>query len=245
VLLHNYFPQHTVNQQDNYSIAKYAYGSDYHEVIKKKLRLIMRLIADHEPGAVSRGFTDSAPVFERAWAAKAGLGWIGKNTNLITKENGSWVFIAVIISTIELPACNTPVEPDRCGACTKCIDACPTNALTPYRLDANKCISYWTIEHKGDELPTELQSAFSNRIFGCDICQEVCPWNRKAQPTNEPAYLPVKEIASFMKADWELLSEEDFRRIFLNSAIKRLSYRNFRRNIRFVQNNMDAPYCST
>ncbi len=233
-VLLNYTPQ--TLQQDELAprIARYAYGEDYHFVIKEKLALLLTFIQqtifDDLQG---RCFTDSAPLLDRAWAKRSGLGWIGKNTNLIHKKLGSYVFIGELVINKELPV-DTPIQ-EACGGCTRCIDACPTKALlAPYQLDANKCISYLTIEHR-EELPIELKDQMSNWAFGCDICQEVCPWNWKARPTKEPAFQPHPDFISLSKDDWHALNEDSYRTLFKNSAIKRTKYRGLRRNLDFLK----------
>lgn len=233
-VLLNYTPQ--TLQQDELAprIARYAYGEDYHFVIKEKLALLLTFIQqtifDDLQG---RCFTDSAPLLDRAWAKRSGLGWIGKNTNLIHKKLGSYVFIGELVINKELPV-DTPIQ-EACGGCTRCIDACPTKALlAPYQLDANKCISYLTIEHR-EELPIELKDQMSNWAFGCDICQEVCPWNWKARPTKEPAFQPHPDFTSLSKDDWHALNEDSYRTLFKNSAIKRTKYRGLRRNLDFLK----------
>jgi epoxyqueuosine reductase len=183
-----------------------------------------------------RAFIDSAPVLERAWAARSGLGWIGKNTCLITQEQGSCFFIGEIITDIELEYDMAPV-PNHCGGCQRCIDACPTGALTPYELDSNKCISYWTIEHKGENMPENLIGKFDDWIFGCDVCQQVCPWNRFSKPHSEPKFLPAEELIKMEKQDWENLTGEKFNRIFQSSPLKRAKYSGIKRNIEFIRKN--------
>ncbi|MBN1338763.1 MAG: tRNA epoxyqueuosine(34) reductase QueG [Bacteroidales bacterium] len=237
VLLHNYFPEKDLLSDDNYTLARYARGNDYHKVIKRKLKKIIEYLKEQDPAVTARGFTDSAPVFEKAWAAQTGLGWIGKNTLLITREQGSYFFIAEII-TNQLFDYDVHREPDRCGDCNLCIEACPTGALNVRKLDARKCISYWTTEQREGGLPEDLREKSGNRIFGCDICQEVCPWNKKAKPTDEPDFWPNQEIAGMEREKWETLSEEDFKRIFHLSPLRRLSFCNLVRNVNFVRPNL-------
>ena len=227
-LLFNYYPAEF--QEDNtYKIAKYAYGEDYHGVIKDKLHELLHTLTE-QIGAISgRVFVDSAPVLERAWAAKSGLGWVGKNTNLITPKTGSFYFIAELIIDLELDY-DYPTT-NHCGTCTACIDACPTEAIIqPYILDAQKCISYTTIELK-ENIPAELNGKLNDWIFGCDICQDVCPWNRFAKPTQEPRFLPNETIVNYTKNDWRELTEEVFKKTFQNSPLKRAKFQKFIGNI--------------
>lgn len=231
-LLYNYYPEHDLNQSDNYKISKYAYGKDYHFVIKDKLKLLVQLLQEEIGEINGRVFVDSAPVMERAWAKRSGVGWIGKNSLLLTKQRGSFFFLAELITDLEL-APDGPIK-DYCGTCTRCIDACPTDAIaTPYVVDGSKCISYYTIELK-EEIPQEAQGKFENWIFGCDICQDVCPWNRHARPHQEPAFLPHPELENMNKRDWEELTEDVFRKIFRKSAVKRTKFKGLQRNIRFA-----------
>lgn len=231
-LLLSYYPSEIQNQ-DSYKISKYAYGQDYHFVIKDKLKDLLRFIQT-EIGEVSgRVFVDSAPVLDKAWAAKSGLGWIGKNSNLITKQVGSFYFIAELIIDLELEYDHATT--DHCGSCTACLDACPTQAIVaPYVVDGSKCISYFTIELK-DNIPNEMKGKFDDWMFGCDVCQDVCPWNRFSQPHNEPLFNPNPEILSFSKKDWQEITEETFRAVFKNSAVKRTKLDGLQRNIRFLQ----------
>lgn len=227
-LLYNYFPEKDLAQEDNYKIAKYAYGKDYHFVIKDKLRQFMDFI-NEEIGEVSgRIFVDSAPVMERAWAKKSGAGWIGKNSLLLNKEMGSFFFLAEMILDLPLEY-DGPVK-DYCGTCTRCIDACPTDAITPYEVDASRCISYFTIELK-DEIPQEAKGKFDNWIFGCDICQDVCPWNRFSKPHREPAFAPHPELSGMKKEDWEEITRELFNELFRKSPLKRTKFEGLKRNI--------------
>ena len=233
-LIYNYYPKEDHAAENNYKIAKYAYGKDYHLVIKDKLRLFFELLKQQIGSDLEgRVFVDSAPVHERAWAAKAGLGWIGKNSLLLNKKMGSFFFLAEIISDLELEA-DGPVQ-DHCGTCTRCIDACPTDAIvTPYVIDSKRCISYLTIELK-DELPTGYEQQMEGWVFGCDICQDVCPWNRHARPHQEPAFDPHNKLSANQRQDWEELTEETFRIIFKNSAVKRTKYKGLKRNIDYVK----------
>lgn len=230
-LLYNYFPEET-QREDTYQIAKYAYGQDYHQVIKKKLRAFQEAISARLGHIEGRAFVDSAPVLEKAWAAKSGLGWVGKNTNLIRQKAGSFFFIAELIIDLELP--QDPVATDHCGSCTACIDACPTQALSPYEIDGSKCISYFTIELK-DAIPNSVAGQFEDWAFGCDICQDVCPWNRFSTPHKEPLFNPHPSLLSHDKKQWEELTADVFGEIFRKSAVKRAKYDGFKRNISFVK----------
>ena len=229
-LLLNYYPAELQNL-DSYKISKYAYGHDYHQVIKEKLNELLHFIQT-EIGEVSgRAFVDSAPVLDKAWAAKSGLGWIGKNSNLITQKVGSFYFIAELIVDLELEY-DSPTT-DHCGSCTACIDACPTEAIVaPYVVDGSKCISYFTIELK-DNLPQEMKGKFDDWMFGCDVCQDVCPWNRFSKPHNEPLFQATPEILSYSKSDWEEITKDTFQKVFKNSALKRSKYEGLLRNINF------------
>ena len=229
-LLLNYYPDELQNQ-DSYKISKYAFGQDYHYVIKEKLNELLHFIQT-EIGEVSgRAFVDSAPVLDKAWAAKSGLGWIGKNSNLITQKIGSFYFIAELIVDLDL-AYDTPTT-DHCGSCTACIDSCPTEAIVaPYVVDGSKCISYFTIELK-DNLPQDMKGKFNDWMFGCDVCQDVCPWNRFSKPHNEPLFRATPEILSYSKSDWEEITNDTFQKVFKNSALKRTKYEGLLRNINF------------
>jgi epoxyqueuosine reductase len=232
-LLLNYFPQEQ-QKTDVPQISKYAYGNDYHEVIKGKLKVFLQLLKENIGEINGRGFTDSAPVLERSWAEKSGLGWIGKNGNLITKDNGSFFFIATLITDLELEADN-PFIKDYCGTCTKCIDACPTDAILPDKvIDGSKCISYFTIELKDMLIPEEMKGKFENKMFGCDICQDVCPWNRFSKPNTTTEFTPLNEVLNFSKNDWEELTEESFKIIFKKSPLKRSKYEGIKRNLKFL-----------
>lgn len=231
-LLLNYFPSEEQNN-DSYKISKYAYGHDYHFVIKEKLKELLYVIQTEIGDISGRAFVDSAPVLDKAWAAKSGLGWIGKNSNLITQKVGSFYFIAELIIDLELEY-DYPTT-DHCGTCTACIDACPTEAIiAPYVVDGSKCISYFTIELK-DNLPIEMKGKFDNWAFGCDICQDVCPWNRFSKPHNEPLFNPIPELLSFSKKDWEEITNDTFNKVFKNSAVKRTKFEGFKRNITFLK----------
>ena len=229
-LTYNYYPPKKLVKKNNFIISKYAYGKDYHRILKKKLRKLFFFIKENVGNVEGRVFVDSAPVHERAWAKLSGLGWIGKNSLLINKNMGSYFFIAEIISDLDLEY-DSPVS-DMCGKCTRCIDACPTDAITKAQvIDAQKCISYLTIENK-KEIPKELQKNMNGYIFGCDICQEVCPWNKFSTPHNEESFLPNKEIKKHRKKDWIELTEETFNVIFKGSAVKRAKYSGLKRNIK-------------
>jgi len=214
-------------------ISKYAYGRDYHKVIKKRLKQFLYLLNEQFGEVNGRGFVDSAPVMEKAWARKSGIGWMGKHTNVITKYEGSFYFLAVLIVDIDL-ASDDP-QSDHCGTCTACIDACPTDAIiAPYVLDASKCISYFTIELKDAQLPTQFQGKFNNWMFGCDICQDVCPWNRFSKRHKVEDFNPNPQLLGSDKKDWENLTEEKFEEIFTGSAVKRTKYSGLMRNIKFL-----------
>lgn len=232
-LLMNYCPQE-VQKENMPQIAKYAYGNDYHEVIRERLNNFIALIKEKVGDIHGRGFVDSAPVLERAWAQKSGLGWVGKNGNLINKKSGSYFFIATLIADIELDY-DSPYTKDYCGTCTKCIDNCPTEAILPDKVvDGSRCISYFTIELKDALIPEKMNGQFGNWMFGCDVCQDVCPWNRFSQPTNEAAFSPLPQILNFTTTDWEELTEETFKTIFKNSPLKRTKFSGIRRNLKFI-----------
>lgn len=232
-LLYNYFPSTTQSDIEAPKLARYAYGKDYHRVIKDKLFEFMHEIESKIGAVEGRVFVDSAPVLEKTWAAKSGLGWVGKNTNLIRKQNGSYFFIAELIIDVEL----APDEAvtDHCGSCTACLDACPTDAfVAPYQLDASKCISYFTIELK-DAIPTEVKGQFDNWAFGCDICQEVCPWNRFSTPHSEPAFEPNSALMQLKKDEWHEITEDVFNRLFEASAVQRTAFKGLKRNLEFLK----------
>ena len=232
-LLLNYFPSEEPQDKTAPKISKYAYGTDYHLIIKEKLKRLLEFIYE-EIGEVSgRAFVDSAPVLDKAWAAKSGLGWVGKNSNLITKDTGSFYFIAELI--IDLPLNYDNPTTDHCGTCTACIDACPTKAIVdPYVVDGSKCISYFTIELK-NELPSSMKGSFDNWMFGCDICQDVCPWNRFSKAHSEPLFNPNDKLLSMSKSEWEEITEELFQEIFKKSAVKRTKFSGLTRNINFLK----------
>ncbi len=237
VLLTNYFPGKDVHSlDDSFKIARYAYGKDYHYVIKEKLRILFDFIKKEiYPQLDGRVFVDSAPLLERALAVKAGLGWIGKNSNLIHPKLGSYVFISELVVNLELPV-GQKIK-DACGGCTRCIEACPTKAIVGEKvIDAQKCISYQTIENRQD-IDIELEGRFKDWIYGCDICQEVCPWTWKSRPHSTPEFLPKEELLQFNKVDWYNLTNPDFNKLFKNSAVKRAKYEGLMRNIRFVLKN--------
>jgi len=232
-LIFNYYPEKT-QIKDTYKISKYAYGIDYHIVIKNKLKLFLEFIQQEIGEVHGRVFVDSAPVLDKVWAAKSGLGWIGKHSNLLTKQFGSFYFIAEIIIDLELEY-DFPVT-DHCGTCTACIDACPTEAIVdPYKVDGSKCISYFTIELK-NEIPSNVQGQFDDWMFGCDICQDVCPWNRYSKSHNEPLFNPKPELLSMSKKDWDEITEDVFQKVFYKSAVKRTKFSGLKRNIEFLQN---------
>jgi epoxyqueuosine reductase len=214
-------------------ISKYAYGNDYHDVIREKLNLLISKLKDQVPEISIRGFVDSAPVLERAWATRAGLGWIGKNSMLISKQKGSYFFISELITDVELEY-DQPMGGNYCGDCSRCMDACPTGAITDLRVvDAGKCISYLTIENKG-EIPETLKEKYKQWIFGCDICQDVCPWNRFSKPHNEPLFDLSSTLLEFRQKDWEQMDNEQYKHVFSKSAIKRAKFAGLRRNIVFI-----------
>lgn len=231
-LLLNYYPSET-QTDDSYKLSKYAYGNDYHHVIKHKLKSLLYFIQDEIGEVGGRAFVDSAPVLDKAWAAKSGLGWIGKHSNLLTQQVGSFYFIAELIIDLELEY--DYATTDHCGTCTKCIDACPTEAITePYVVDGSKCISYFTIELK-ENIPTEFKGKFNDWMFGCDICQDVCPWNRFSKPHNEPLFNPHPELLDMTKKDWEEITEDTFKKVFQKSAVKRTKFAGLERNISFLK----------
>nr|WP_165820543.1 tRNA epoxyqueuosine(34) reductase QueG [Pontibacter virosus] len=238
-LLLNYYPEKENQQagEDTYKVSKYAYGTDYHFVIKDKLKTLLNYINEEIGEVGGRCFVDSAPVLDKAWASKSGLGWVGKHTLLITPQAGSFHFVAELIIDLELEY-DGPIK-DYCGSCTRCLDACPTDAIVaPYVVDGSKCISYFTIELK-DQLPQEMNGKFGNWIFGCDICQDVCPWNRFSKPHQEPTFEPQPQLKEMKKSDWEEITQEVFAQLFKKSAVKRTGYNGLLRNIRFVEQSPD------
>jgi len=231
-LLYNYYPSQTQNTEAP-KISKYAYGKDYHEVIKEKLKEFLNTLKEKIGDVNGRAFVDSAPVLDKAWAKKSGLGWIGKNANLINKQQGSFFFIAELIIDLEL-AYDGPIK-DYCGTCTRCIDACPTEAIVePYVVDGSKCISYLTIELK-DAIPSEFKDKMDNWAFGCDVCQDVCPWNRFSSPHSEPQFINQTDLLNWSSNEWHELTEETFQMIFRQSAVKRTKYKGLKRNLQFIK----------
>ncbi|MEP2771101.1 MAG: tRNA epoxyqueuosine(34) reductase QueG [Fulvivirga sp.] len=232
-LVYNYYPENDIAENGSYKIAKYAYGKDYHFVVKEKLKELMQYLQSEIGDIEGRAFVDSAPVMERSWAQRSGVGWIGKNSLLLNKATGSFFFLAELIIDLELEY-DGPVQ-DYCGTCTACIDACPTDAISePYKVDASKCISYFTIELK-DQIPEDFKGQFKDWIFGCDICQDVCPWNRFSKPHQEPAFNPHPELENMSRSDWEEITKEVFNELFRKSAVKRTKYEGLKRNISFVK----------
>ena len=230
-LLFNYYPSKEINN-DSFKISKYAYGKDYHFIIKDKLKSLLSSMRNEIGEIDGRVFVDSAPIMEKAWAKKSGLGWIGKNTNLISKKTGSFFFIAEIIVDLELEYDGEVT--DHCGSCTACLDACPTDALyEPYKIDASKCISYFTIELK-DQFPNDLKKDFNDWIFGCDICQDVCPWNKFSIPNKEPLLNPKNEINQYSKKDWLELTDEVFKVVFKETPLERTKFKGLKRNIQYA-----------
>lgn len=231
-LSYNYYPEE-VQCEDSYKIAKYAYGQDYHHVIKAKLKELSLFIKEQIGEVQGRAFVDSAPVMERSWAKKAGIGWEGKHSLILQKQQGSFFFLAELILDVELEYDN-PMT-DHCGTCTKCIDSCPTEAILPNNtVDGSKCISYFTIELK-DNIPNDFKGMFDDWMFGCDICQDVCPWNRFSLPHNEPLFMPKSELLSMTKKDWEEITEDVFGKVFQKSAVKRTKFSGLQRNISFIK----------
>ncbi|MDG1477760.1 MAG: tRNA epoxyqueuosine(34) reductase QueG [Vicingaceae bacterium] len=232
-LLFNYYPEEK-QKEDTYKVSKYAYGEDYHFVIKHKLKDIVHFINDNIGEIDARVFVDSAPVLDRAWANKSGLGWIGKNGMLINKKQGSFFFLAEIILDLELTYDN-PIT-DHCGTCTACVDACPTEALLPNKVvDGSKCISYFTIELRDEILPKEVKGKFNDWMFGCDICQDVCPWNRFSLTHHEPRFKPNEKLLNFSKSEWNEITEELFQEVFKKSPVKRTKFKGLKRNIDFLK----------
>jgi len=232
-LVLNYFPKEVAKEGPNdLKVSKYAYGQDYHHIIKSKLKDFMEAIHQEIGEVGGRVFVDSAPVLDKAWAKKSGIGWIGKNSNLINREMGSFFFIAELIIDLDLDY-DHPIQ-DYCGTCTACIDSCPTDAITePYKVDGSKCISYFTIELK-NAIPEDVKGKFDNWMFGCDICQDVCPWNRFSAAHDEPLLNPHPDLLKMTNGDWEELTEEVFRELFRKSAVKRTKFTGLRRNIKFI-----------
>ena len=230
----NYFTQTVQTDPNAPKISKYAYGTDYHSVIKDKLKELLHVINEKIGHVGGRAFVDSAPVLDKAWAKKAGLGWVGKSTNLINKETGSFFFLAELIVDIELEY-DIPATKDHCGTCTRCIDACPTEAIVgPYIVDGSRCISYLTIELKS-EIPTEFKGKMDNWMFGCDVCQDVCPWNRFSTLNKEMAFQPNNELLNMSARDWEEISEDVIQKVFQKSPVKLTKYAGLKRNIDFLK----------
>jgi epoxyqueuosine reductase len=233
-VLLNYFPTGKQSDPTAPVLSKYAFGTDYHFVMKDKLGELLQFIQLEIAPCEGRSFVDSAPVLDRAWAARAGLGWIGKNTNLISTEHGSFFFIGELIIDLELPVDDKVVR-NHCGNCTRCLDACPTQAfVAPFVLDARRCISYQTIENRG-EIEPELKGKFENRVFGCDICQDVCPWNLKSETHREPAFHPDVKLMNLTKSEWENMDKPLFNELFRNSAVKRTRFEGLKRNLKFLE----------
>lgn len=234
-LMINYYPSNQQLHSDAPKISKYAYGNDYHEVIKEKLKQLIETLRNEIGGIEGRAFVDSAPVLDKAWAKKSGMGWMGKNTNIINKKNGSFFFIAELITDLDLVP-DSPVK-DYCGTCNRCIDACPTDALiAPYQIDASKCISYLTIELK-EQIPDNFKGKMEGWAFGCDVCQDVCPWNRFSKPHHHQALMPNEQLLSFSKDEWFELTEVVFKRVFSKSAVKRTGFKGLTRNLSFINPN--------
>lgn len=241
-LLYNYYPERDLAKEGELKIAKYAYGEDYHFVVKDKLKILLQEIKNEVGEIHGRAFVDSAPVMERTWAKKSGLGWIGKNSLLLNREMGSFFFIAELIIDVELEY-DGPVK-DYCGTCTACMDACPTDAIAePYVVDGSKCISYFTIELK-EEIPAEVQGKFGDWIFGCDICQDVCPWNSFAKPHQEPRFSPAPELENMSRQQWTEITNEVFEKLFQKSPLKRSKHSGLKRNIEFVNAKETEPRLS-
>lgn len=233
-VLYNYTPREKLSEENNYKVSAYAYGEDYHKVIKDKLHLLLKFIEGESGKRQARIFVDSAPVLDRAWALQGGLGFIGKNTMLINRKRGSYFFIGHIILDLELEYESQQPEKNFCGSCTLCLKACPTNALEPFVLDANKCISYLTIEYQG-EIPRSFHDKFDNWIFGCDICQDVCPWNRDSTPHDEPKFELSNQLKQMKKKDWQLIEENEFNKLFGKSALSRADFSGLKRNIKYIE----------
>ena len=231
-LTYNYYPEDLQNKEAP-KISKYAYGMDYHYVIKEKLNFFLTFIKDKIGNVHGRAFVDSAPILEKAWAAKSGIGWVGKNSNLITKQVGSFYFLAELIVDLDLDY--DRIESDHCGECTACIDSCPTQAITqPYVVDGSKCISYFTIELK-ENIPKEFKGKFDDWVFGCDVCQDVCPWNKFSKSHKEPLFQSSSELMKMSRDEWNEITEETFNKIFKNSAVKRTGYKGLTRNLNFIK----------
>jgi epoxyqueuosine reductase len=232
-LIYTYYPEKDLSKTNDLKIAKYAYGEDYHIVVKDKLKILLEKISEEIGEVHGRAFVDSAPVMERAWAKRGGLGWIGKNSLLLNRQMGSFFFLAELIIDVELDY-DGPIK-DYCGSCTACMDACPTDAIpAPYVVDGSKCISYFTIELK-EEIPSEVKGKFENWIFGCDICQDVCPWNSFSKPHQEERFKPASELEGMTRQQWEEITEDVFQNVFKNSPVKRTKFSGLTRNIKFMK----------
>jgi epoxyqueuosine reductase len=230
----NYYPE-AVQHAAAPRISKYAWGQDYHDIIRVKLNALLQYIHETIGTINGRGFVDSAPVLERSWAVKSGIGWVGKNGNLITKQQGSFFFLATLICDLELEY-DTPFAKDFCGSCTRCIDACPTNAILPGKVvDGSRCISYFTIELKDELIPAAFKGKFDNWMFGCDVCQDVCPWNRFSKPSKEAGFSPLPGILNLTTREWEEMTEDTFRKLLKHSPLKRSKWKGIQRNLRFLK----------
>lgn len=234
-LIYNYYPEKQLpHQSEDLKLAKYAYGADYHDVIRTKLREFLEVLKEEIGEINGRSFVDSAPVMERQWAQRAGLGWIGKNSLLLNRQMGSFFFLAELIIDLDATP-DAPLAKDYCGTCTACIDACPTDAIVqPEVVDASKCISYLTIELK-EAIPNQFAGKMENWVFGCDICQDVCPWNRFSKAHREPAFQPNEELAKFSNKEWVEMTEETFLKVFSKSAVKRTKFSGIKRNVDFLK----------
>ena len=237
-VLFNYFPGEELPPEDNYILSKYAYGNDYHYVVKEKLNQLLAFLEETTGERSARAFVDSAPLLDRAWARKSGLGFIGKNTCLINKKAGSFFFIGHLLVDLELAYEDTPDPKNYCGKCTRCIDACPTHAIEPFRVDARKCLSYLTIEYRG-VLDESVKTDLGETIYGCDICQDVCPWNRFSKPHHEPDFDPSDKLKMMKKSDWQSMDKPLFNQLFKHSAVQRAGYKGLRRNIDFLANSVN------
>jgi len=233
-LMYNYYTEKKQLDASAPKISMYAFGEDYHKVVKKKLKQLLKFIQQNIGEVNGRAFVDSAPVLEKAWAVKSGIGWMGKNTNIIHPKSGSFFFLAELILDLELEY-DGPIK-DYCGSCTACIDACPTDAIVnPYVVDGSKCISYFTIELKDEVIPSEMKGKFENWAFGCDICQEVCPWNRFSTQHKEPEFEPSEKMLDMTKREWEEITEDVFEKLFKHSPLKRTKFKGLKRNIGFLK----------
>lgn len=232
-LLYNYYPEKYFDENSPFKISRYALGKDYHYIVKDKLKALTNEMLEQLGEFSYRYFVDTAPILERAWARESGLGWIGKNTMLINLKHGSYFFLAEILLDMEM-AYDKPMQQDFCGSCHKCIDACPTNALSPYKIDASRCISYLTIENRDDIIPEEFNNNYDQWVFGCDICQQVCPWNKFSIFHDEDEFEPHNELFSLSEKQWKELTKEQYQKIFRKSAVKRTKFKGLRRNIDFL-----------